>query len=484
MSDFGVTEKGFLRKRYDTIYSEVQEDLKDKIGIDVAMNPKSFINVLLSSFCDKLSQLWEVAEGVYLNHYPSTAEGINLDYACQFGGVTREDNSRTKYTVLCTGEDGSDIPTGTRISSTTNPKNFFTVYNDFKITRDSFNKVKIDLVAVSDNATYAVYLDEVGYSIVSGNSATKSEILNALVKVITNNDFEVATDGNSLTIESKNERINHSLALSDNLTTVTVSSLIVFQSEEYGEIVLPAGSITEIVTTVSGFASCTNLDSPTYGRLRETDVEYRQSYLSKRNSRSASMLESIESAIIDNVNGILSCTVYENDSNTTDSEGRPPHSIEVVVDGGEPSDIAQQIFRTKAAGIQTYGKVEVDVPGLYNDTIKVRFNRPTPVYVWLKVKYTVNPMEAMPQDAEELIKQAIINCTDSLKAGDTVVLQKFIKDINETVSGIAYIEIKAYKSSEQESEPSEGDYTLNYVTVTSREKANFAEERIEVVKDE
>lgn len=484
MSDYGVTNNGFVRKRYDKIYSEVQDELKNETGVDVATNPKSYLNVFLSSFCDKIAQLWEVAEAVYLNHYPATAEGINLDYACQFGGVTRQDNSRTKYTVLCVGEDGSNIPTGTRIASNTNPKNYFTVYSDYKISRDNFNKVQIDLVSVLDATTYSVSLDDTTYAIVSGSSATKSAILSALEEEIKDDSFNVSNDGKTLTIESKNARTNHVLVLSENLTTVTVSSLIVFQSEDYGEIALPAGAITEIVTTVSGFASCSNLDSPIYGRLRETDVEYRQSYLSKRNSRSSSMLESIGSAIIENVNGVDSCTVYENATSETDSEGRPPHSIEVVADGGEPSDIAQQIFLTKAAGIQTYGSVSVDVPDLYNNTVKISFNRPIPIYVWLKVTYTENPTEALPPNAEELIKETILSCTSSLSAGDTVVLQKFIKDINEAVSGIAYIEIKAYKNTDSTATPSADDYTLNYVEVSKRQKASFDEARIEVEKDE
>ncbi len=100
MSDYGVTKNGFVRKRYDTIYSELQGDIKDGLGIDVSINPKSFFNVLLSSVADKLAVAWELAEMVYYSHYPATAEGVNLDYACQFGGLTREEGSKTKYSIL------------------------------------------------------------------------------------------------------------------------------------------------------------------------------------------------------------------------------------------------------------------------------------------------------------------------------------------------------------------------------------------------
>lgn len=484
MSNYGVTDKGFVRKRYDTIYAEMQEDIKRNTGVDVAQNPKSFLNVFLSSIGDKMAQLWEVAEGVYFSHYPASAEGVNLDNACQFGGITREGASRTKYTILCTGKDGTTIQSGTRIASNTNPQIFFATFSDYEISRREFNKAKITVVSVQGNKYYTVYLNGEAYSYLSGETDTITAILTGLKNSIAVEDFSVEIDGDALVIEAKNKYINYELALSDNLTTDTVATLITFQSEEYGEFVLPDDSITVIVTTLTGFRSCTNLGTPIYGRLRETDAEYRQSYINKRSSRSSSMLESIISSVMTNVEGVISVSAYENDTNVTDSEGRPPHSIETVVDGGGEQEIAQQIFKTKAAGIQTCGQVEVDVPGLYNDTIKVRFSRPTPVYVWLKVTYSKNPVEPMPPNAEDLIKETIMGCVEGVKSGDTVVLQKFITPINNAVTGIGYMDIKGYKSYNESSAPSADDYTLNYISTASREKAAFNIGRIEVVEDE
>ena len=34
MSDYGVTDKGFVRKRFDTILEEMQSDIKDGTGIE------------------------------------------------------------------------------------------------------------------------------------------------------------------------------------------------------------------------------------------------------------------------------------------------------------------------------------------------------------------------------------------------------------------------------------------------------------------
>ena len=159
-------------------------------------------------------------------------------------------------------------------------------------------------------------------------------------------------------------------------------------SEEYGKITLPYGIVTKMVNNVTGFTAVTNLLEPTYGRKQESDIELRQSYIAKSALRSNTMIESIVGELLNNIENVESASGYENDTDYVDSRGLPPHSIEIIVEGGDNSEIAQAILRRKAGGIQTYGSIEVGVPGVYGDTIPVRFNRPDYLYTWLKVGRT------------------------------------------------------------------------------------------------
>lgn len=482
MSEYGVTEKGFVRKRLDVILKEIQDEQTEKFGFDVAQNPQSILNVLNTQQADKIAKLWELAEQVYYSHYPSTAEGVNLDFACQFGGVLREEDSRTKYIILCTGDDGTALPRGTRIASSTTPKVYFTIYRDYEISRSAFNKVKIRVVTAADQTAYTVTINGNAYTALSGTGASKSSIISALSAAINEEGFVVTASGETLVLSDEAETKSNALTLSENLTTSEVSSLITFESEEYGKVVMPYSSITEIITTVVGFNSCYNLDFATYGRTRQSDVEYRHSYLKKIGSRSSMMLKSIEGAILENADGVKAVVAYENETDSTDAAGRPPHSIEIVVDGGVDALIAQQILLKKAAGIQTFGAVSVAVPGLYGETITVRFNRPTMVYAWLMVSVTANPNQSLPQNYIELIKRSIVLQAAGAGVGDDILTQDFIAGCKASCSGIGYLDINAYSSYDIDDAPGSPEaYTLKNIYVSEREKVAIDVGRIEVV---
>ena len=175
------------------------------------------------------------------------------------------------------------------------------------------------------------------------------------------------------------------LILTENLTTSKVTTIANFSTDDYGKVVLPHGIVSKMVNNIAGFSSVTNLLEPVYGRTQETDIELRQSYLAKSALRSNTMIGSIVSELLNNVANVESASGYENPSNETDARGLPPHSIEIIVEGGIEEEIAAAILKRKAGGIQTFGKVTVDLPGVDSEAVTVRFNRPEYLYTWLKV---------------------------------------------------------------------------------------------------
>lgn len=105
MSEYGLTPQGPNIKRLDVILDEMHEQLSKAWGVNTKQNPQSFINHLLTNLADRLAELWEFGEDVYYSQYPSTAEGVSLDNAAQYGGSLRETGAKSYYPMHCTGVD-------------------------------------------------------------------------------------------------------------------------------------------------------------------------------------------------------------------------------------------------------------------------------------------------------------------------------------------------------------------------------------------
>lgn len=472
MAKYGLTPQGPNIKRLDVILDEMHESMSNKLKANTKQNPQSLLNHLLTNVADRIAELWEYGSDVYYSQYPTTAEGSSLDNAAQFGGTTREMPAKSYYSVLCTGLDGTTVPADTLIATDTNPAINLTLTEDAQITRSAFNKAVVVLAAENPTSVLSMALNGELYS---------ANDLEGLAQTVTDEAFEVSYEDGKLIVEAVDTASSNTMVLSENLTTETVASVITFATVDYGDIVIPNGVITKIVKTVAGLQAVENVGSYVAGRLTETDVEMRQSYIDKIYSRSSAMLESIKSAILENVQGVLSVAPCENDTNETDSMGRPPHSVEIVVDGGNATEIAQQILNTKAGGISTYGDVETVLHGVYGEDIAIRFNRPAYVYVWFQVGVTLSANTNPPTNYADLIKQTILECMEDVQAGCDVVPQKFTTALYKNVSGIDYFDIRLHATKD----PAESvrDYPERSVSITARERAVTSESRIGVVID-
>ena len=489
MPEYGITETGLRIKRFDTILSEINAFQTEGFGVQVGANTRSFLNTLNTSVADKIAELWELGADIYHNLSPMSAEGAALDNAVQFGGNSREKARSTYYPIHCECTEGITLDEETLIESDTNPAIKFLSAEERTISRSSFNKAKVKVVSTQPGEAYTVALNGTLYSYTCKAQDGPEAILGGLRDLILADEAEAFTasvDGENvlLVIEAADVESENSMLLTDNLTTESVTAIISFASEEPGEVSLPNGAITKIVTAPTGFLSCTNLCGYVAGRLLETDVELRQSYVDKIFSRSSRMTDSIRSAILANCAGVTAAQVYENRTNETDSEGRPPHSVEAVVDGGSNSDIAEQILATVSAGITTYGSVSVDVPGEDDDMIEVCFNRPTYIYCWFKVTLTISKASLVPANYAELVETAIVDAMSQVENGEDVVpQQQFLPAIYEQVPGISYIDVSTYTTtSASEGQPS--SYPLRSVEITNRQRAMTSSTRIEVALDD
>ncbi|CAB3866158.1 MAG: baseplate J/gp47 family protein [Achromobacter ruhlandii] len=148
------------------------------------------------------------------------------------------------------------------------------------------------------------------------------------------------------------------------------------QSQALGAVTAAAGSINQIGTPTLGWQSVSNPAAATPGAPVESDAALRVRQAVSVALPSRSVLEGTIGAVA-SVPGVLRHAAYENDTAAADAHGLPPHSIALVVDGGDAALIAQAIAAKKTPGTGTHGTTTVVVTDIYGIAHRIRFFRPT-----------------------------------------------------------------------------------------------------------
>jgi len=186
---------------------------------------------------------------------------------------------------------------------------------------------------------------------------------------------------------------------------------IEFECTEYGPVPAAASTLTTITVPVSGWNSCTNALDAVLGNFDEKDEALRLRRQDELSAPGACTVDSIRADVLQ-VEGVQQAYVFENVTLTTDSDGLPGKSIEVVVfDGTSPeaenADVAQVVWDSKPSGSQTYGDISQTVKDSTGVNRTVYFSRATVKNVWFEYDVTIDP-NFFPSNGAALIKAAAV----------------------------------------------------------------------------
>ncbi len=195
-----------------------------------------------------------------------------------------------------------------------------------------------------------------------------------------------------------------------------------------GSIQAPIGTINQIKTPTAGWISVTNKYAATPGVEVETDSHLRARIEVSSSISATAVMDSIISnlMLIDNV---LDVKGFENYTSTYDELGLPPHSIAMIVEGGDNQEIADCIYRKKTPGTNTYGDIEVDVKTESGRNIEISFFRPE----YKNVSITVNivPLKTYTNVLNDNIKANLIEAVKSIEIGQSLYASSlFIEVLN------------------------------------------------------
>ncbi len=162
-----------------------------------------------------------------------------------------------------------------------------------------------------------------------------------------------------------------------------------------GAIEAEVGTVTRIITPISGLYSVTNETAATPGVDAETDASARERMRLAAAAPSLSIAESLRMALLA-IPGVVDSKLYINETDTTDDKGIPGHSICAVMVGGTTTNIGKVLFAKKAPGIGTYGTKSTTVTDAFGETHTVRFSRAAWVAAYPQIR--LHPLDGFNRD--------------------------------------------------------------------------------------
>lgn len=465
---FGVTPEGFNRKRLEDIKTEIEQELRAKLGQNINLLPESVFGQIVGVQADREASVWELAESVYFSYYPSTSEGVQLDRVASINGVIRKTPTASLIDApnqLLFGTPGTLVPQGRVISVLNTPTSRFFTLTDVTLVvgADEVQTLTLSSTPTSGGFTLNIPSTAGLLPVAVVFSDTAVSLQSKVDTALTTAGFAAGTvtiagdiaSGGPVTLTFSGDDETGFGKRDVALVTITSNTLsdgaavtvvptettpgvpqgtVGVQAETTGAVVAPAGSLSVIETAVGGWDATVNILDAEVGQGVEEDPEFRL----RREEQVAVAGAATRDAIIADVGaveGVTAVVVFSNRDAITDLDGRPPHSVDIVAQGGDEDAIAEAIFGTVGDGIGMVGDITKVVKDSQNIDNTVKFSRPTEVDIWVEVDI-VQALTGYPVDGDDQVKAAIVAYGQSLNVGQDVTvhgsdpsLECSIKDI-------------------------------------------------------
>lgn len=216
-------------------------------------------------------------------------------------------------------------------------------------------------------------------------------------------DFN-SVDGTGFTIQ---DDAGNEFILIDTIELTAGTTTVNFRARQIGAVTTTVNTINSFVTIVLGVVSVDNpLGALSIGQDEETDAELRVRRQQSVAINSTGYLNGLLAAVL-NLDGVSEAVIYENVTNSVDSNGIPAHGIWLVVEGGANTDIGNVIYNKKSYGANMKGDVEVVITTASNFTFTAKFDRPEATDLY--IRFDVQPVVATPSFDEAAVKQYIVD---------------------------------------------------------------------------
>lgn len=464
---YGLTGTGLAIKTLAIIKAEVEAALKAALGNHINTLPETVYGQLVSLYAERESLVWELMEAIYNSQYPDTAEETSLVNVGALTALTKLPALASTVPVKLFGTATTEVPVGTTFSVDGSPDSKFD--NDEIVTLIAGTD-EVQTIGFSGTPTSGLfkltYRGETTAAINWNDAAAEVQValraLNGLSEVTVAGTF--AADFVVTFAGADGKQIQPLLGYTDNTlddgapVTITITETIpgVDQgvaectAQETGPTVAASYTVTVIDTPVSGLDSVRNVEDAIVGRDLESDAAFRSRRLTRLQTSLAGPTEAIRAKILklnddEEENPIEDAIVIENTGLTVDGGGRPGKSFEAFVyeyGGATTRDqaIADAIFVSKPAGIESFGDVSKTVTDSQGFDHTMKFSRPVGVDIYLILDLTVT--SAYPTDGDAQVKALMVLWGNGLGVGQDVIVYPDLVAQLTAIPGITDVGVK------------------------------------------
>lgn len=246
-----------------------------------------------------------------------------------------------------------------------------------------------------------------------------------------------------------------------------------------GEIIVPAGGLNTVASSVLGWETITNPSAAIPGQREENDVLLRRRRAQTLALQTTSINEAIVSRLYD-IEAVRSCYYLENYADVDQViDGIPmrKHSIWACVEGGTDMEVAQAIFETKTVGGGYNGAVVVQVPDPVNGRLyEVKFDRPQEVTLLIRVTVRSSPL-----DVQQLIPDLVMNYVNGEIDGDVSFVVGSDVSTFEIASAINQQEPSIFVKKVELSVVGSGSWSADTMVIAPNQIARTQRSSIQVV---
>ena len=478
MGEF-VTSTGLNRKTLQELRLEFENKFKQVFGVAFETAVDSPNGLLVSQLALSYNDLWELAQEIYSSLDPNQAVGAALDARVAFNGVSRKPALPCIVdAVLYTEGSSATIQAGSLARRQRGNLNF-ALDETVTISRSSCDEL---LIIDNGSAKNTEYVFHFTFGDVTLNNSTSASNIAVLATAIHNAGgySEITTRG--IVVRSMDDS-------PVGITGSMPSDFIIqsgangkFTAVETGYQTCEIGELDAIAVAVGGWSAVYNYVAGDPGEDLETDESLRvRRAAAARVRKSRATDPAIEAALLD-VRGVSSALVKSNRGFATDSDGIPGKSFNSLVIGGNDNEIAQCIYENQPSGIQSYGNTSVNITDSHGIEQQISFSRPTPVYLWVKVAYSLYSEEEFT--GEQSIKDALVEWAEKeYTLGKDIISTRINQGLYD-VPGIGVATCAVAVTDSPDSAPSSASYeTDKQIPVAFFSYAALEEDRISFVAE-